>query len=175
MVFDFPWTEEERSKYVDMYVDTDWGADEIARKSTSAGALMRGTEKNAVTLTFYSVTQATPSLSSGEAEFKGITKGLIEALFMKNFAERFGDKVTIRIHSDSTAALGMCRRLGTGKRVKHIEIPYFFIQQVVNEGQVVLCKVATEVNPADIGTKYLSGTRLKELLQLMNCKTMPAG
>ena len=42
----------------------------------------------------------------------------------------------IHIHSDLSAAIGMCKRLGAGKHGKHIEIPFYLIQHYVRENIV---------------------------------------
>ena len=146
MRWDYPWINGEINKYLDLYVDSDWGADETERKSTSVGCVL----VNRQALAFWSVTQPTPSLSSGEADFKSMTNGLFEALYIRNFAEWMGNSFIIRLHSDSSAAIGMCKRLGKGKRVKHIEIPYFFIQHLVRSGVVTIHKMPTDVNMADL-------------------------
>jgi len=40
--------------------------------------------------------------------------------------------------SDATAALGAATRLGAGRRMKHINTQYFYIQKEVNEGRLKL-------------------------------------
>ena len=96
------------------------------------------------------------------------------ALFLKNFMKWLGDEaVTIQIQSDSSAAIGMSKRLGAGRRVKHIEIPFFLIQNYVKEGIVKIVKVDGNKNVADLGTKYLTGNKILELLTMMGCSKVP--
>ncbi len=56
--------------------------------------------------------------------------------------------------------------MGAGNRFKHVETKFFFVQDLVRSGRIATAKVATEVNPADIGTKSLSAAKLQDLLPL---------
>ena len=67
LVFSYPWQTADR---VDTYSDTDWAGCLKTRKSTSGGCLMLGTHL----IKSWSSTQASVSLSSGEAEFYGVVK-----------------------------------------------------------------------------------------------------
>ena len=81
----FPWTIE-RSNSLQVYVDADWAGSQKDRKSTSGGVMVL----NNHLLKHWSSTQATPSLSSGEAETKAVTKGVIEGLYMKDLLAQQG-------------------------------------------------------------------------------------
>ena len=63
MRWQYKW--QKKQSVIETPVDSDWGPDTGDRKSTSAGALMLG----AHTIAYWSVTQPTPALSSGESEF----------------------------------------------------------------------------------------------------------
>ena len=65
-------------------VDADWAGDPKTRCSTSGGVLAIGP---CFIVRHWSVTQATVSLSSAESEAKAITKGCIEALYVKHLLE----------------------------------------------------------------------------------------
>ena len=121
MSYDYPWIDGEWSSWIDVYVDSAWGVDEKERRSTFVGVVFRDGQ----ILSFRSSTQATPSISSGEAEFQAITKSFVDVLYLHNLFAWLGDGVMIGIHSDSIAALGTCKLLGCGKRAEYIEIPYF--------------------------------------------------
>ena len=42
------------------------------------------------------------------------------------------------------------------ERTKHIDIKYHFIRDVIEEGELKVCKISTHDNPADILTKLVS-------------------
>ena len=65
--------------------------------------------------------------------------------------------------SDSTAAFGMCHRLGAG-RVRHIETRYLWLQTHVNSGNIQVNKVPSASNAADVGTKEATTVMLQTLL-----------
>ena len=62
------------------YSDSDWASDDITRTSTSGGALTLGP----VVIAHWSKSQATVALSSGEAEFNGMIKCLVESVSIWN-------------------------------------------------------------------------------------------
>ena len=69
---------------IDVTVDADWARYPKTRCSTSGCVWAIGP---CVTVRHWSVTQATVSLSSTESEAKAITKGCIEALYVKHLLE----------------------------------------------------------------------------------------
>jgi len=136
---------------VTVYTDSDWASGRD-RRSTSGGVIMLGEH----VLRHWSVTQATISLSSGEAEVKGITRGAIEGLYVKHLLEQQQHHVDIEIKTDASAALAMCNRLGVGKRAKHLDIQILWVQQLVRAGILIITKVGTLDNLADPLTKHMS-------------------
>ena len=107
-------------------------------------------------------TQATCALSSGEAELYAIGTGINEALHIKNFLieSELATKVNITVHTDSTAGKSLATRIGTGKRSKHFDLKYLYMQDLVKQGLVRLEKVHTLQNSADSLTKYVDATTL---------------
>ena len=79
-------------------------------------------------------TQTTVSLSSGEAELQGIAAGAAQGLGLQSLMRDMGWEVKLRLHSDATAAIGMCKRKGLGK-VRHLATTDLWIQEKVRSGQ----------------------------------------
>ena len=68
---------------------------------------------------------------------------------------------------DSTAAIGMVHRRGTG-RVRHLDVRHLKLQEMIREGILNgVEKLPTEVNRADLGTKVHDAKRMSFLMQLM--------
>ena len=111
----------------------------------------------------WSTTQTTIALSSGEAELTGIVRGASQALGLQSVAADLGMKFQLAIHTDSTAAIGMCRRRGLGK-IRHLAVADLWIQDRVKAGDFQLHKVLGSVNSADLMTKYVDGPVLTEHL-----------
>ena len=117
----------------------------------------------------WSSTQGPVSLSSGEAEFYGVTKAAGISLGYQALLEDLGVRVPIRVWTDSSATMGICGRQGLGK-LRHVDTRALWIQQRVRDGSLELRKVKGEINPADVFTKHLSSAeRVTDLLKLFGC------
>ena len=103
----------------------------------------------------WSQTQSTVALSSGEAELTGICKGASIGLGLQSVAKDLGLNWQLRIHSDATAAIGICHRKGLGK-IRHLAVADLWIQDKVRSKDFALCKVLGSENPADMMTKHVS-------------------
>jgi len=119
----------------------------------------------------WSKQQKVVALSSGEAELYGAVKLGCELMGIKSLAQDFGLDVALDMHLDAKATIGMLMRRGAGG-MKHIETNNFWLQNVIANKIVVLHKVHTDDNMADILTKYLSGDKLSHLLNLMRITSM---
>ena len=75
--------------------------------------------------------------------------------------------VNIVLNIDAKATQGILHRQGLGK-MKHIEVQHLWLQSVVKNGKVIVQKIDTKYNPADIGTKALDGERIKLLMHILN-------
>ena len=77
------------------------------------------------------VTQATLSLSSAESEAKAITKGCIEASYVKHLLEhQTARPCKIEVWTDSSSAKATTQQLGPGRRAKHLEVQRMLVQQL---------------------------------------------
>ena len=102
------------------------------------------------------------ALSSAESEFYAIGTGATEALHLKNFlGEILHNKISLKIHTDSTSGKSMATRIGVSKPAKHIELKYMFIQHLIHDGILSIHKINTKHNPSDILTKHVQ----REVLQ----------
>ena len=117
----------------------------------------------------WSSTQASVSLSSGEAEFYGVVKAGCVTLGYQSLLKDVGVELPVRVWTDSTATRGICVRQGLGK-LRHIDTKCLWIQQKVRGKSLELFKVRGEKNPADLFTKHLVGQeRIHTLLALFGC------
>ena len=151
----------------DIYVDTDFAGCKETRRSTSGGVVLL----DGRLVKQWSKTQSTLALSSGEAELHGIAAGIAQGLGMKSIANDLGFQIGVRVHTDATAALGICRRRGLGK-IRHLDVTDLWCQEQVRLGKVSLHKVLGSENPADIMTKYTDSATLKKMLGIMNLRPM---
>ena len=135
-------------KFVNVHTDSDWAGQATACKSTSGGVVQW---RNS-TLTAWSRTQQTGSLSSAEAELHALTTGIAEGMVTKHLLQELGHEVILMNHVDSQSAKTWAsnRRLG---RMKHVALNYIFVQDVVEKKLTNLAHVNTKQNKADLMTK----------------------
>ena len=150
-------------KTILVYVDSDWAGCKATRKSTSGGAVTWG----GGLLKSWSRTQGTRALSSGEAEFYAAIKGACEGLGIQSLLKDMGFEVTVEVIQDSTAAKGMASRAGVGK-VKHLDIGWLWIQEIVKIRAIILKKIDGKHNPADFLTKPKSVKEMSRLSEALN-------
>eukprot|EP00969_Alexandrium_andersonii_P041948 1840225-Alexandrium_andersonii.AAC.1 len=67
------------------------------------------------------MTQETIATSSGEAELAGIVKGTAKGPGLVAIAHDLGFSTSLLACADSSAAIGICRRTGTG-RVRRLAV-----------------------------------------------------
>ena len=107
--------------------------------------------------------QKSIAVSSGESEYVCMVGGCSERLFLKHcWKFMVGEECVLVCRSESSAARFLGGRLGIG-RARHIEANLLWLQQKVAEKALTITPIPTELNPADIGTKYMSKVRLNGL------------
>ena len=81
------------TKQITVYCDTDFAGCQSTRRSTSGGVCLRGAHN----VKHWAKTQTTVCLSSGEAELRGISDGLAQALGIQSIARDLGFSWKIQI------------------------------------------------------------------------------
>nr|GEV60492.1 putative ribonuclease H-like domain-containing protein [Tanacetum cinerariifolium] len=106
-------------------------------------------------VTWKSKKQKLVSLSSAEAEFRGIAKGLADALWIRKFVSEiwFSPKESIRIVSDNKAAIQISENHVQHDRTKHVEADRHFIKEKHEAEIIKLSFVKSEDQLVDILTK----------------------
>ena len=116
----------------------------------------------------WSSTQKNITLSSGEAELVAAVKAAAESIGVCRMAHDWGDQSECTLHVDSSAAIGMVHRRGSGK-LRHIKIGQLWIQERAEEGEITVKKVPGEHNSADLMTKHVAEKRLLQLIEYLGC------
>ena len=138
---------EKAATHLDVFSDTDFGGCLRTRRSTSGGVARAGTH----VLKCWSKTQSTVALSSAEAELSGVCQAAGEGLGLQAIWRDLGRDLKLRVHSDASAAIGICRRRGLG-RVRHLAVADLWIQDRLRTHDFELVKVLGSDNPADMLT-----------------------
>ena len=145
-----------------MMVDSDWATDKVDRRSTSAGVAQLG----GCTILTHNRTQGSPALSSAEAEGYAFGSGAYEGLFICVVAKELSVDLKLVVHSDSTAKISQHSKMGLG-RMKHVELRFMFVKDLVKREKLSLCKILGTDNPADLGTKMLDVATHRHLCHLV--------
>ena len=138
----------DRCKTLVVEGDSDHAGCARTRKSTSGGVVRWGNH----IIKWWSKTQPTIALSSGEAELAAIVKSTSEGLGIIATMEEWGIQADRLVKSDAVAAIGMVKRQGLG-RIRHLAVADLWIQQKAREGVVNYEKLEGSKNTSDILTK----------------------
>ena len=154
----YPWQGVEQD--IETYSDSDWAGCRSTSKSTSGGAVTIGEHY----IKGWSSTQASITLSSAEAELVAMTKAVAETIGIANMVKDLGETMRGVVYADSSAALAIADRKGSGK-LRHINVRMLWIQEKERKDEVELRKVLGAAIPADLMTKYLAGARVEDLMR----------
>lgn len=152
-------------RHVVGYVDSDYAGDLDKRRSTSGYVftLARGP------VSWRSTLQSTVALSTTEAEYMAVTEAVREAIWLHGLLEDLGlIQKHVDVYCDSQSAIHLAKNQVHHARTKHIDVRFHFIREVVNEGVILLQKIGTADNPADMLTKVVTGIKFKHCLDLIN-------
>ena len=150
------------------YTDSDWAGDAKDRKSTSGYVLSIGFGP----ICWSSKKQTTISLSSAEAEYRGVVNATTQAIWLQNFLTELGvhfHRPTV-IWCDNQSTLKFCRDPVQRQRTKHIEIHMHFIRGLVHDGIIDLQYCPSSEQVADIFTKTFTEQKFAALRDLLGVK-----
>ena len=90
--------------------------------------------------------------------------GCAEGSVLQSLAEDLGWRVEVRLWTDSSAAKAVANRRGLGK-LRHVELKWLCVQDMVKEGKVQLKTVRGTENVADHLTKPKTRQEVKVVLR----------
>ncbi|KAK1604306.1 hypothetical protein QYE76_027979 [Lolium multiflorum] len=96
---------------------------------------------------------------STESEYIAASEASSEAVWMKRFIIELGVVPSaldpLVIYCDNMGAIANAQEPRSHKRLKHIKLRYHSIREYIEDGEVKICKVHTDLNVADPLTKAL--------------------
>ena len=104
------------------------------------------------------------SLSSCEAEYTALTHAVQEGKFLSQlFSDMYNiEKDMFQLHVDNQGAINLASNPVYHQRSKHIDIKYHFVRHEIKENNVILFYVPSKENLADIFTKTVTKSQLKD-------------
>ena len=117
----------------------------------------------------FSRTQSVNALSSPESEYYGACAVAAECLYVRTISEFWGYTPSIELQIDASSAIAIRSRHGLGT-VRHMELKYLWLQQLVATKHVRLLKVRGTEHPPDMGTKHLSRESLAKCIDMVGLK-----
>ncbi|KAK1668617.1 hypothetical protein QYE76_056776 [Lolium multiflorum] len=136
---------------VTSYTDASWNTDPDDSKSQSGYVFIL----NGAAVSWASSKQCTVAKSSTESEYIAAS----EAVWMKRFIVELGVVPSaldpLVIYCDNMGAIANAQEPRSHKRLKHIKLRYHSIREYIEDGEVKICKVHTDLNVADPLTKAL--------------------
>jgi len=116
---------------------------------------------------FYSKSKrdSSVSLSSAEAELRALKEAIQEILWARFYLEELGypQSNATTVFEDNQAVIDLMKTLQSKSRTRHLNKIRKFVQQHIDNADIIIEKVAGEVNIADILTKALEKDRFQQL------------
>lgn len=145
--------EEQKGEALMGYCDSDYACNIDNRKSQTGYVftLFGGA------ISWKSTLQSVVALSTTEAKYMAITAVVKESFWLRGIAGEFGvEQRAIPIGCDNSGAINLSKHRVFHKRSKHTDVRYHFVREEIEKGNIVVFKVDTAFNPADMLTKHLS-------------------
>jgi hypothetical protein len=142
-----------------VYSDSDWAASKDGRKSVGGYMIFL----NDVLISWRSKMQRVVSLSSAEAEFYACAEATKEVPFLKQLLEFLGIKVElpIEIRIDNVGAIYMSQGEASTTRTRHMDVRWFYVNDLQDQGIIVIKFVKSEENVSDVATKNVSAGTMR--------------
>lgn len=147
------------------YADADWGNDTNDRRSVSGYVL----KLYGATISWATRKQASVALSTTEAELMALCQASCEAIWVVNLLKVLDVevKLPVTVYEDNQSCIAICLEPRKHRRIKHIDIQYFFVRELIQKNQIQLQYKPTEEQIADAMTKGLPAPRFRKLRELL--------
>ena len=139
---------------IEVYSDSDWAGDPDDRKSVGCYIIFL----NGVAIAWRSKSQKVVSLSSSEAEFYACAEAVKEVPFVAQVLlfMRVEVSLPVTIWVDNVGAIFMSENVTSSSRTRHMDVRWWFVNQLIDQGLIIVKFVRTHLNISDLGTKNVS-------------------
>ncbi|KAL3677349.1 hypothetical protein R1sor_027297 [Riccia sorocarpa] len=143
------------------FTDADWAGCKETRRSTTGFIFMLGRSP----ITWSSKKQPTVACSSTKAEYRALSEGAKEAIWLQALASDLAlhTNQKIKIWCDNVSSIKLAKNPVFHARTKHVEIHYHHVRELVAAGHIDVQQISSKEQTADILTKALGKSRFLEL------------
>jgi hypothetical protein len=145
------------------YSDADHGGNPDNGRSTSAYVVKMGTGA----VSWMSRLQSIVALSTTEAEFISAVSAGQEIIWMRSFLGELGysfDTPSLLL-VDNQSAIQVARNPEHHRRMKHLDLRYFWLRDMINSGVIAVRYIPTADMAADLLTKALARVKVAAALR----------
>jgi ribonuclease HI len=158
-------SDETKSPDLHIYSDASWAEDPSDRKSNSGYCCLL----NGGTVSWCSRKQDIVALSSTESEFIALTESCKELKWIRMMVKSLKEVTVpekITVLTDSQSSMKLITNQKFSNRSKHIDTRFYYVKQLVEEGQIELKYCQTDLNIADMFTKPLGSLKIQQLRRM---------
>jgi hypothetical protein len=113
--------------------------------------------------------QSTVAMSTTEAEYMAATEAAKEALWLTGLVRELGiQQVGVLLYCDSQSVIYLAKNQVYNTKTKHIDVRFHKIRELVAACELLLEKIHTSENVADMLTKPITTDKFKHCLDLTN-------
>ena len=155
------------------WVDADWATCKTTRRSVTGYVVCIGD----VPVVWASSRQTSVASSSCEAEYAAISDCVRRVVELRNFLTSIGRRATrpTVVRTDAQSAIDALHGPVIAQRLRHIDIRMHRTRQAIDDGDIEIVKVPTDINRADGFTKVLPRSKFEAFFhhQLMGAVNIP--
>lgn len=136
-----------------MYTDSDWAGCTSDRKSTTSYCSFVWGNM----VTWKSRKQSVVTRSSAEAEFRAMSQGICEGIWLNQMLDEIGIPInyTMRILFDNKSVISIAKNPVHHDKTKHVEIGQHFIKEKIDHNMIVADHVTSCRQTAEILNKAM--------------------
>ncbi|CAI7791427.1 unnamed protein product [Closterium sp. NIES-54] len=151
------------------YTDSDWGG-EADGKSRSAYIFNLG----GGAISWYSKRQDSVACSTIEAEYKALSEGAKEAIWLRSLLAEMhlGNGGAIPLLCDIDSAVSLAHNPVLHQHTKHIKVAWHFVQDAMRQQEAKVHLVRSHLQDADMLTKALPSLPLHKNLERIGMRVM---
>ncbi len=145
------------SKGIEVFVDADWANCPDTRKSVSGfGVFVNGN-----LIAWKSKKQQIVTTSSTDSEIVAMCESAQAALILRNVLLEIEVPIERKIcfYEDNQNCIRFCE--GSSKKSKHVEVKYYFVRDLVRDGEIEVRSICSNEQVADIFTKGLGRVKFE--------------